>query len=143
MQKLTEDQKKKLEAAIDAAQGAGGCKYVKNGEPCCVIAQLGHREGVPKAEMTRWDRRLSTGLGAGISAVLAGFTTEEFSPGALLNYPPELLIDLQSIWDRGQRSGEYAPELINMPDEERREKMRQALKEWVEGEERDAQQDPA
>jgi hypothetical protein len=74
-----------LELAIDRAEGFGVCKYVSQGRPVCVIAQLGAIEGVSIEEMERWN-------GSIIRSVYP--KVPKFR-----KYNKELLTELQVIWD--------------------------------------------
>lgn len=91
--------------AIELAQGKGGCVYVKDGKPCCVIAQLHVLEGGSLSEMEEWS-----------DETVANVITT-FKPRTLTKYPTGLLRGLQSIWD--SRRG---------TNEEGREEMRRFVK---------------
>jgi hypothetical protein len=95
-----------LHAAIDGAIGPGGCSYAFNagthipGEESpsplhvdvagCVIGQLAHLRGVPVQTLLQWGPN---------DAYLVLERDEPGAREALAVFPPELLKDLQYIWD--------------------------------------------
>lgn len=85
---LTPEQREKLEQAVDLARGAGACRYVLNGAPGCVVAQVAVLEGVPLSTLREWDT-----------------STENDAPSVydrtpeLREYPRDLIAALQLEWD--------------------------------------------
>lgn len=97
MAKLTVEQKKRLLRAIDTASGPGACRYVYDGAPCCVVAQLAALEGISVERMAAWDASSQTvwGLFAG------GRSGPELAPYRIGDEEGNPLLDrLQAIWDR-------------------------------------------
>lgn len=92
--KLTPEQVQKLEQAIDLARDPGACRYVKDGAPCCVVAQLAVLEGIPVAVLKVWDGA-EDGRPARVDCIGA-------LPEPLAAYPDDLLLELQQDWDAGR-----------------------------------------
>ncbi len=86
VERLTQDQAEKLRKAISQAQKFGGCKYVSEDKPCCVIAQLATLEGVPLEKLREWDE-------ANSQSVLA------IQPEELASYSFSRLSQIQNFWD--------------------------------------------
>lgn len=82
------DQKEKLLKAIDLAKKPGSCKYVIDGEPICVIAQLYVLEGGKVEDMEKWG-----------DTVIQTIKKETEDLPALDGYDINILLDLQSYWD--------------------------------------------
>lgn len=83
--------KTNLYKALSLAKNPGNCKYVQDGKPCCIIAQLFVLEGGTVEEMgeenyPEWStiRRVY----------------HDQAPPQLTKYPLELLVAMQSNWDR-------------------------------------------
>ena len=109
---LTVEQREKLMKAIDLAEGPGECTYVRDGRPCCVVAQLGAMEGIPLDTMAEWDR----------GGTRVGLILYAEKPGAqeLRPYGRELLGAIQELWDG-------ADETDITPEPEKRAKMREIV----------------
>lgn len=84
--------------AIELAQGKGGCVYVKDGKPCCVIAQLHILEGGSLSEMEEWDNLTVTEV------------MRDCQPDTLTKYSVSLLSGLQTIWDNNKGTNEEGRE---------------------------------
>lgn len=98
MSKLTKDQIKKLYAAINSAREPGGCKYVSDGVPCCVIAQLATLEGVPLETLERWNS--TEDILDGQDSITELYAKQQPATGMLNEkYGIVFLRDLQDIWD--------------------------------------------
>lgn len=89
--KLTEEQIARLQTAIDKAENPGARRYVVDGRPSCVIAQLYILEGgsVDTLEWWQWQ------------STVIGCILEEQRPPELVHYPEGLLQNLQYLWDVG------------------------------------------
>lgn len=83
-----------LRKAIDLAEKPGGCKYVRNGKPCCVIAQLAVLEGIPVEQISKWDVSKFPGIGSLLLEPLVNGASAITS-----KYPIILLNNLQGVWD--------------------------------------------
>jgi len=81
-----------LRKAIDLAEKPSGCKYVVDGKPCCVIAQLAVLEGIPVEDISKWDRQNSCGIG--VLPLTNGVDV------LVRKYPREVLVNMQGAWDR-------------------------------------------
>lgn len=93
---LSETQVKNLEVAVDRAEGMGMCCYVyRNGQPCCVIAQL--------AALEEPERFNTVFFGLTLVSIGQLLQKEQFRTAMpkLLEYPDYLLERIQRIWDGG------------------------------------------
>lgn len=121
---LPQDQKQKLHAAIDLAQGSGGCRYTMDGRPFCVIAQLAALEGVPVEQLQVWDCQEREVGSSATSSASVYEVLESNLPGSevLKTYPPDLLASLQETWDEGATDVYQARldmhDMVNRPEPE-------------------------
>lgn len=83
---ITQKQKENLLLAAQRAIHPGACTYTLNNNPCCVIGQLAHIEGVSLEIIDTWGNRTVINL--------------DDRP-TFLGYPMDLLNRLQCIWDLG------------------------------------------
>lgn len=93
---ITIDQRNKLLAAIYLAQNPQGCDYVNWDKglasgPQCVIGQLAYLSGVSLPDLAKW---------SGVVSVIFMRTKE--GSEILKQYPIQLLMKLQGIWDGGK-----------------------------------------
>lgn len=115
-----------LRTAIERAIIPNGCRYTTGDEatgtlrPACVIGQLLVIRGVPV-----------TALGQIEGVNVSGIMTRAFVRDALKPYPPLLLCDVQTEWDRRGRGTEGEDS-----SEARKERMRSRVESWVSGAER-------
>lgn len=86
---MTEEQIARLQTAIDKAENPGECRYVVDGRPSCVIAQLYILEGGSVDTLEEW------------GATVIGCVLNERHPAELAHYPKTLLQSLQYLWDIG------------------------------------------
>lgn len=84
--------KTNLYKALELARNPGNCLYVERGQPCCIIAQLFVLEGGTVEEME------SRGDYKEWSTVRRVYLDK--APPQLTKYPLELLVAMQSNWDR-------------------------------------------
>lgn len=106
--KLTEEQISRLQTAIDKAENPGECRYVVDGRPSCVIAQLYILEGGSVDTLEWWQ------------STVIGCILEEQRPPELARYPKGLLQNLQYLWDIGLTNADT-----------RREAMREEVAKFV------------
>lgn len=59
---MTRDQIEKLHKAVDLAQDAGSCQYVKNNQPCCVVGQYCFLNGISIQTMECWHQQNITNI---------------------------------------------------------------------------------
>lgn len=93
---LTQEQKDMLHKAIELAQKPGMCNYLIDGEPCCVIGQLGMLNSISIEDMRKW----------------SGITVDDlyFSKNTNRNFQQLwdidmiLLVKLQKMWDHRDSS---------------------------------------
>ena len=99
---MKQELKDNLLKAIEAAVNPGGCVYMDDGEPCCVIAQLAYMEGVPKSNLSNWDA--APGLaGSDIGSLLNASRVSYPKAHALADkYGADRLIHLQGMWDMSE-----------------------------------------
>lgn len=90
---ISNNQYNKLREAISLAKTPGGCHYVINGKPACVIAQLFTLEGVTVEQLSQLE-----------GMPIADMSDHDMGP--LKSYPRKLLADLQEVWDKGRGSEE-------------------------------------
>jgi hypothetical protein len=95
---LSPTQKSRLVEAVLLAQGPGNCKYVMGYEPGCVIGQLGALCGVLYGELKLWDD-CDTWPGENPGTTNVEAVMGYLSPSQLREYPRDLLVKLQDIWD--------------------------------------------
>jgi hypothetical protein len=88
---MTEQQIKNLRTAIENAKNAGACAYVRNGEPDCVIGQLGFLEGVSGDQLDSWH--------GPVDLIISNPDGLYEKSEVLKSYDEDLLCSLQSIWD--------------------------------------------
>lgn len=105
---MTEEQIARLQTAIDKAKNPGKCRYVVDGRPSCVIAQLYILEGGSVDTLGKW------------RSTVIGCILEEQRPPKLAHYPKGLLQNLQYLWDVG----------VNDADT-RREAMREEVAKFI------------
>lgn len=94
---LTNEQIKTLHKAIDLAVLPGGCQYVTNDAPSCVIAQLATLEGAPLEILKMWNVSARGGDSKKIGSLINDGDPTARRLGN--KYGDQLLIDLQEIWD--------------------------------------------
>lgn len=99
---LTPEQCQKLQTAIDNAREPGECRYTKDDQPCCVIAQLATLEGVSVETLKKLDD-LSTNS---IDHILDYGSKQpcEYEPYKMMaeklqSYPTKMLQSMQNQWD--------------------------------------------
>lgn len=99
MAKLTDEQREKLKTATARAEGSGSCRYTTPAwssdgtQPRCVIGQLAFLEDMPLRTIYDWDMA-ETGIGGTIENILS-----HIDKCPLHEYPLDLLVKLQSLWD--------------------------------------------
>lgn len=98
--KLTEEQIARLQTAIDKAETPGACRYVVDGRPSCVIAQLYILEGGSVDTLEEW------------GATVIGCVLDEWHPAEFAHYPKGLLQNLQYLWDTGMDDAECRREVM-------------------------------
>jgi hypothetical protein len=97
---LTDERKKRLHAAIDAAQGYSRCQYVTPDKdaPQCVIGQLAALEGVTADQLKEWHGTVNYVIQPFRN--LDGVMKRAFETSDRLDaYPTHLLRALQARWD--------------------------------------------
>src|SRR5690606_23458401 len=91
---LTDEQRENLLLAIERAKDSGACRYVKNGEPCCVIGQYAYLTGVPIETLEEWDRSGHAGSSLNVWFLISN---GGYSPGLSADF----LWAIQRVWDGG------------------------------------------
>lgn len=88
------------EEAIKKAINPGGCRYLQDGKPACVIAQLYVLKGGAPEDMGSWHTDVVLSI------------VHEFKPPLLMDEPRLLMADLQCTWDTCHTTAEEGREIM-------------------------------
>ena len=100
---ITQEMMDRLLEAAERAEAPGACRYVRDGEPCCVIAQLGALEGATVEQMANAAGEVEPyededgDTDHGIGSSLADVFLEDF--GLSKAWPQAPLVAVQKQWD--------------------------------------------
>lgn len=91
--------------AIQKATDPGGCRYLIDGKPACVIAQLYVLKGGAPEDMGSWHTDVVLSI------------VHEFKPPLLMDEPRSLIANLQHTWDTSATAEEGRENMMRVLDD--------------------------
>jgi hypothetical protein len=92
---ISRKQMDRLLEAATLAREPGACRYVKDEQPCCVIAQLAVLHGAEISQIAKYDHHQGDELPAGL-----GVDSVDLRDFKLEGWDRASLREIQAVWDR-------------------------------------------